>query len=304
MPDSTPHSTPKRKHTQFSSDVSSQDPHTAKFSFEVPSDDVDDGNGSPRTKVAHKFKGLALEGGGGVNNDLARYGSPPSPTPSGEAMDVDTGVRKRIRLPEDDDTAQANPIQTPAAASEPAAAEAPKGEWATSLQADVDPAIVRPLKNIGRLEKSYPSINRLSESKSRRKRAGTPPLVGTTTKAGLADQEGDPEAEIVEPVRASLTWHEDEITVYDPDDEDDDGTGINGIGFKPTAAIAYARTMKRKQQLAEYKKREEREARAKRSQRRRGSPELETARPPQRDEPGSPRKVRFMEFEPSSAVTT
>jgi hypothetical protein len=72
--------------------------------------------------------------------------------------------------------------------------------------------------------------------------------------------------------RASMTWQEDEITIYDPDDSDDDGTGINGIGFKPTAAVAYARGVKRKQQLAEYRKREEREARARRSQRRRASP--------------------------------
>ncbi len=63
------------------------------------------------------------------------------------------------------------------------------------------------------------------------------------------------------PVRAALTWHEDEITIYDPDDEDDDGTGINGIGFKPTPAIAYARRLKQKQQLAEYKKREAIDAR-------------------------------------------
>ncbi|KAJ4291340.1 hypothetical protein N0V88_006348 [Collariella sp. IMI 366227] len=60
------------------------------------------------------------------------------------------------------------------------------------------------------------------------------------------------------------------ITIYDPDDSDDDGTGINGIGFKPTPAIAYSRALRRRQQLAEYKKREEREARARRSLRRGG----------------------------------
>ncbi len=70
---------------------------------------------------------------------------------------------------------------------------------------------------------------------------------------------------VVDPLRASLTWQEDEITVYDPNDADDDGTGINGIGFKPTPAIAHARALKRRQQLVEYRKREEREARAWRS---------------------------------------
>ena len=77
---------------------------------------------------------------------------------------------------------------------------------------------------------------------------------------------------ITDPLRASLTWQDDEITVYDPDDSDDDGTGINGIGFKPTPAIAYRRVIKRREQLAEYRKREEREARSKRNQRRRASP--------------------------------
>lgn len=105
--------------------------------------------------------------------------------------------------------------------------------------------------------------------------------------------------------RASMTWHEDEITIYDPDDSDDDGTGINGIGFKPTAAVAYARGVKRKQQLAEYRKREEREARARRSQRRRASPRSVAEDKPESVKKGDKgkekekekqrRKVRFLE---------
>jgi hypothetical protein len=102
-----------------------------------------------------------------------------------------------------------------------------------------------------------------------RRRASTPPLAPRPRPGPSGERET---AAISDPLRASLTWHDDEITIYDPDDSDDDGTGINGIGFKPTPAIAYARTVRRKQQLAEYRKREEREARAKRSQRRRGSP--------------------------------
>jgi len=167
-------------------------------------------------------------------------------------------------------------------------------------------------KTTGALQQSYPSINRLGDSKSRaRKRSGTPPLVanklgqpaGESTRGG-GDDDQDAEMEIVEPIRASLTWHEDEITVYDPDDEDDDGTGINGIGFRPSPALAYAREQKRKKQLAEYRKREESEARAKRSRRRRGSPSAgEAARA------GGPatsplRRVRFTEAESNVVATT
>ena len=71
---------------------------------------------------------------------------------------------------------------------------------------------------------------------------------------------------------SALTWKDSEITghLVDPfTDPDDDGTGLNGIGFKPTPALAYARSQRRRQQLSEWKARETREARAKRSERRR-----------------------------------
>jgi hypothetical protein len=141
-------------------------------------------------------------------------------------------------------------------------------------------------------------------SKSRnQKRAGTPPLTATSTPkttsssmtASKASEEAleEDQSGIVDPVRASLTWHEDEITVYDPNDSDDDGTGINGIGFKPTPAVAHARSVKRRQQLAEYRKREEREARSRRFLRRRGSPPgLSGLKEKGRAER---RKVRFLE---------
>ncbi|KAF7171612.1 hypothetical protein CNMCM5623_003963 [Aspergillus felis] len=68
----------------------------------------------------------------------------------------------------------------------------------------------------------------------------------------------------------SLTWNDSEITGHDPKDPNDDGYGINGIGFKPTAAIAWARAQKRRKQVAEWKSREAREAREKRRERRDG----------------------------------
>ena len=79
-------------------------------------------------------------------------------------------------------------------------------------------------------------------------------------------------AKSLSPPPSALTWQDNEITGHlaDPTtDPDDDGTGQNGIGFKPTPALAYARSQKRRQQLNEWKLRETREARAKRSERRR-----------------------------------
>lgn len=63
-------------------------------------------------------------------------------------------------------------------------------------------------------------------------------------------------------------WHDSEITGHDPTDPTDDGYGINGIGFRPTPAIAWSRSQRRKQQLDDLKTREAREARQQRSERR------------------------------------
>ncbi|KAF2717363.1 hypothetical protein K431DRAFT_306974 [Polychaeton citri CBS 116435] len=54
-------------------------------------------------------------------------------------------------------------------------------------------------------------------------------------------------------------------------DDTDDGEGINGIGFKPTPAVAYARAERRKRQLSDWKAREAREERQRRVERRRGT---------------------------------
>lgn len=66
-----------------------------------------------------------------------------------------------------------------------------------------------------------------------------------------------------------LTWQEFEITGYDINGPDDDGEGINGLGFKPTPTMAYARSQDRKRQVREWRAREARDARQKRSERRR-----------------------------------
>ncbi|KAM5351817.1 hypothetical protein ACJ41O_004540 [Fusarium nematophilum] len=202
------------------------------FSFQLdPSSSAanpEDGSNSPRSRVAHKFRGLALESGGGaVSSD------------DSDALEC----------------------------------------------ASNHPGCRRP------------------GWKEVKKRTGSPPLrMKRPPRRPFDDGDGDQDGmEIVDPVRAALTWHEDEITIYDPEDEDDDGTGINGIGFKPTPALAQARAMKRRQQMAEYRKREESEARARRSQRRgRGSGITIGPR-----EKSPSRKVRFMDADAQTfAITT
>ncbi|KAI8633529.1 hypothetical protein F5Y19DRAFT_244875 [Xylariaceae sp. FL1651] len=320
----SPTATPKRKRDDLVTELRLSTSPTPRysantvFSFQLPSllpvrrseDLVEDGNSSPRTKVAQKFGDLALEGshedgtagneaesGGGAATaagnhrrvdqklapELPRFDFDAGTTAAEVSMrldsDDDTTARKRTKLFEID-TSSPEPTTDSAAAETYAFAAQPQPPPPPSddrtnhyLTVSVDPEITSALKagKSGHLQKSYPSINRLADSKSRsRKRSGTPPLPSKRKPVTQSVEEQDEdEATIVDPVRAALTWREDEITIYDPEDKDDDGTGINGIGFKPTPAVAYQRAQKRRQQLAEYKKREESEARARRNQRRR-----------------------------------
>jgi len=132
-------------------------------------------------------------------------------------------------------------------------------------------------------------------SRKQRRKKGAPDkkkkkeLKANEVKAREAEEEKEEEPEIVEPIRAALTWREEEITVYDPEDKDDDGTGINGVGFQPTPELAHAIALKKRQQLLAYKKMVEGDARARRNERRRGTPTAAVAKESPRR-----RRVRFL----------
>ncbi|KAI0534722.1 hypothetical protein GGR58DRAFT_44085 [Xylaria digitata] len=360
---SQPTATPKRKRDDMIASMrlpASPTPRHAKtvFSFQPPnlqptirSDNLtEDGNSSPRSKVAQKFRDLAIdesgeglkgtttttdgepESGGGataaagtlrwrsgheilVAPDLTRFDFDAGTAIAQPDMQLDsnhedtTAARKRPKTFELDISSPEPTINAvPEETSEFTVQTLPSRDLENRpLSASVDPKITGALEigKSGNLQKSYPSINRLADSKSRcRKRAGTPPLSSrrkgsAQSQLGKQDEEEE-EPVVVDPVRAALTWREDEITVYDPEDKDDDGTGINGIGFKPTAAVAYQRAQKRRQQLAEYKKREESEARARRNQRRReqlgGGAEMTRSH--------SIVRVHFSDAPPTTVMTT
>lgn len=101
------------------------------------------------------------------------------------------------------------------------------------------------------------------------------------------------------PPPLNLWWADTEITGHNPTDPADDGYGINGVGFLPTPAIANARAERRKRQVAEWKSREAREARQRRSEARKrrdyelvneGRRATETGM-----DGGQQRRVRFLE---------
>lgn len=96
----------------------------------------------------------------------------------------------------------------------------------------------------------------------------TSPAIPLPSSAKLGQNQKSPPPLRSPSPETSLTWHDSEITGHDPTDPSDDGYGINGVGFRPTPAIAHARAQKRKQQVAEWKNREARDARQRRSERR------------------------------------
>ncbi|KAI0968381.1 hypothetical protein F4678DRAFT_198789 [Xylaria arbuscula] len=334
---SPPFATPKRKRDGMMADMrlaASPTPgHVAKtvFSFQPPNlqplvhsaEPTEDGNSSPRSKVVQKFRDLAIgesseglkdtgggepESGGGASTSrtLDWSGHKILAPPDLARFDFDAGVaaaQTDMQLdPDDEDVA--------AACKRPRVlkfdALDPKSVNASAQPGSIDPNITGALKvdKPGSLKKSHPPINLQADSRPRsRKRTGTPPPSSKrkgNPQSQSTRQGEEEELVIVDPVRAALTWHEDEITVYDPDDKDDDGTGINGIGFKPTAAVAYQRAQKRRQQLAEYKKREESEARAKRNQRRRGR----SAGGAEMARRHSAVRVHFSDAPPTTVMTT
>ena len=95
-----------------------------------------------------------------------------------------------------------------------------------------------------------------------------------------------PPSNTVDP--GSLTWHDSEITGHLALDPDDDGTGINGVGFRPTPAMQYARQQARRRQVADWKRREAGEERRRRLDMRRRSGYLGTGEVKSVTEPSSP----------------
>lgn len=266
-------STPKRKRSQMlAEDIVIPSNATTSSSLED-----DDGSYSPRTRVTHRFHNLTIghshpprdgsRSGEGAEAPLLAVAPTfmPQDDGPGEAMEEDTdddaGARKRFK-PYDLIQPQSPTEEDNFTATGGAGDAIPPGPE-LSVAINLDRPGTPPLKLSSPRKDKHSIANTDSKQSSPSPSQIIPP-----------SSTSSPELSTTSPpdFRAALTWQEEEITIYDPDDSDDDGTGINGIGFKPTAAVAYARGMKRKQQLAEYRKREEKEARARRNMRRRGTP--------------------------------
>lgn len=277
--------TPKRKRSLLAAEDSVI---PTSVTAEASKEEQHDGTSSPRTRVTHRFQNLTIRHGSGAKDfdTLAKELQQPllavepirarKDEVHGEPMEEDTnnetGSRKRLKSLEA--SIPRAPTMENIFVTIPA--DAPGAKAGTS--ATVDRTVTPPATSSpgGRNSSPGSSDTRSASEASPpvSAQADTKPAPPPTQQSTAASPSPTPATSTTPPpdFRAALTWQEEEITIYDPEDSDDDGTGINGIGFKPTAAVAYARGMKRKQQLAEYRKREEREARARRTMRRRGTP--------------------------------
>jgi hypothetical protein len=108
----------------------------------------------------------------------------------------------------------------------------------------------------------------------KRMRSPPPPLPTSTSTTQSSNQPNSTKPppknhHKAKPDVSGLTWQDSEITGHEIHRSlGDDGEGINGVGFRPTPAIAQARRQKRKHQLSEWRAREAREARQRRFEKR------------------------------------
>ena len=254
-----PTKSPKRKRDATDSQYdrpsisSSPPPSIPKLQENFILDDEDLGRNSPRTAVAGYFGDLDIyEGSARPERPLrviVQDGKMPTHTQMGGGSDICASTSSDM-----DVDSLANGCSAP---------DSHEGET----------ALHSPVHKKGKTSTSSESSPRAKNSSALRKaprpRVKSPPLG--------SDSEENP-----------LTWNNSEITGHLATDPNDDGYGINGIGFKPTAAIAWARSERRKKQVAEWKNREAREARQSRRERRDGV--VEESNP---DPNPSHKKVKF-----------
>lgn len=248
-------------------------------------EDTDTEIQTPRSKVAHSLADLDIEGTGGVSR-LDLLGT--SRLDNGETRKQVKSAQTRLReIPE-----------TPQASSSTALGST------RALYSDVEGPLDNQHNNVifSAAHTTYTSttLSATLPSRPSHKQPPSPPSPDSPSWqfSPAPSPPLSPESSLSQEP-PSLHWEESEITGHNPSDPEDDGEGINGVGFKPTAAIARARTERRRKQLADYKSREDKEARDARAKRialrRRNAGESGKTEENQASE--KERRVRFSEAE-------
>ncbi|KAI9784432.1 MAG: hypothetical protein M1816_000856 [Peltula sp. TS41687] len=267
-------SSPKRKRGDHDPDTSSA-PHTpSRERSSAASDPISfprrlfQGFGSPREKIIRQFRELKIK-----DEDIARKIDWEKGIPQPSKREVNTEETKSKRMK-----------QAPKKKSKLGKTK----EARSSKDGILD--IAQPTPQLKSQAEAAPTSNPSMELFQRQDQHPTGDAPKSTSGSENDEEEDEKEGWEVAPSKKThsrrqkatahamamakqenlLTWQEHEITGHFQDDPDDDGEGLNGIGFIPTPAMAYARTEKRRQQIQEYRNREAREARRLRGERRRG----------------------------------
>ena len=245
-------SSPKRKRDQDSdSDYDFNRPRASPMRFRTevklptrPRIDDDSAPSSPRSSVSQQLHALKLDKPDlAFSTPIAAFGKDQSSADSSGSWNTSSPptdqeleflVRLESPTPSSPRMSRLGSIQTPTSRAEPPTTPPRSIQSATGQKSIASPRLRSP-----------------------------PPPSTPPSNQGYTSSSPSPLPQKV------LTWSPSEITGHNPTDPTDDGYGINGVGFRPTPAIAQARSQRRKQQVAEWKSREAREARQKRIDRRR-----------------------------------
>ncbi|GAD96818.1 hypothetical protein PVAR5_5483 [Paecilomyces variotii No. 5] len=246
---------PKRKRETSESECyspSASPPSTISISsFQEACLREEEGGYSPRTAVAGRLRELAIRGEYVPNPDFEIYDSIEHIKRPSSQVSFSLDTSGDADMPASSSSAQSDHVSSAESNAISDIHETESGLKTPTSSTNSTPS---------RSPRKKRPIKQPMKPRSRRK---SPPLTGNAGE--------DP-----------LTWHDSEITGHEPNDPNDDGYGINGIGFKPTAAIAWARSQKRQKQVSDWKNREAREERERRRERREGMSRENTGNGPER----------------------
>ena len=260
---------PKRKRDE-SDDNAEYSPSPIRLKTSLPARPIETDfpeGGSPRTIVAGQLQALNLQRDGPIPKLDFRRGSAGSEVVVEEPSQQEDHGFKDLAISQPHSTTAVPEIQN-------------------SLQAAECPGVCSAAAS------ENPQVLEIPETPNLK--PAVPPTPLSTSPRPHARRKSPPPLHLSWPA-TNLTWQESEITGHDPKDPSDDGYGINGVGFRPTPAIAYARAQRRKQQVTEWKNREAREARQRRSERRRLLENFDGMKEASLAQPEQTRKVRFVE---------
>jgi hypothetical protein len=265
-------SSPKRKYDDFASPIEVSfkckpspqrlDTQIPSYTATKPQDEGDaqgDGTASPRAKVAHDLDSLSIQGSTQGKEDNIRSNPKIQRKLNFKPMNTNVKVMEDAVMADDDSEDKARKARKKAKLATRRVVEVPETPQQPTLpRLQPDPQYFKSLQFAASVEPQTENLFKFPKTSGspNSKRLKSPPL--SSSPSSLSST----------PDSKALTWQPHELISYDPHDPDDDGEGLDGIGYRPTSAQQQKRDVKRRKQLEEYRSRENREERRRRSERR------------------------------------